>query len=124
MSKSSKQKFEIVSPDVPLIKELHKLIGKQVSYASQKNIIPQLYLLSNLHFMIQIQRNLHIIKLHKILGIGSDLLPTVLQIHLENYKTYQDLVSQFVKQKAVFHKTCTNKHDSYNVKLEVKTKKN
>ena len=62
MSKSSKQKFEIVSPDVPLIKTLHKLIGKQVSYASQ-NIIPQLYLLSNLHYMIQIQRNLHIIKL-------------------------------------------------------------
>ena len=26
----------------------------------------------------------------------SDLLPTVLRIHLENYKTVQDLVSQFV----------------------------
>ena len=33
------------------------------------------------------------------------------------------MVFQLVKQKAVFHKTCTNKHDSYNFKLKVKTKK-
>ena len=46
----------------------------------------------------------------------SDLLPTVLQIHPENYKTDQDLVTQWVKQKAVFHKTCMNKYDSYNFK--------
>ena len=52
----------------------------------------------------------------------SDLLPTVLGIHLENYKTVQDLVSQFVKQKAVFHKTCMNKYDGHNFKQKVKTK--
>ena len=52
----------------------------------------------------------------------SDLLPTVLQIHLQNYKTDQDLVSQFAKQKAAFHKTCMNKYDSYNFKRKVETK--
>ena len=51
----------------------------------------------------------------------SDLLPTVLRIHLENYKTDHDLVSQFVKQKAVFHKICMNKYDSYSFKRKVET---
>ena len=35
--------------------------------------------------------------------------------------TDQDLVSQFVKQKAVFHKTCSNKCDSHNFKQKVQT---
>ena len=52
----------------------------------------------------------------------SDLLPTVLRMQLENYKTVQGLVSQFVKQKAVFHKTCMNKYDGHNFKQKVKTK--
>ena len=52
----------------------------------------------------------------------SDLLPTFLRIHLENYKTDQDLVSRFVKQKAVLHKTCMNKYDSYNFKRKFETK--
>ena len=74
--------------------------------------------------MIQIQISLHIITLQKICEIHeySDLLPTVLQIHIENYKTDQDLVSQFDKQKALFLKTCMNKYDCYNVKRKVETK--
>ena len=74
--------------------------------------------------MIQIERNLHIIKLQKICKTftNSDLLPTVLRMQLENYKTVQGLVSQFVKQKAVFHKTCMNKYDGHNFKQKVKTK--
>ena len=52
----------------------------------------------------------------------SDLLLTVLRIHPENYKTDQDLVTQWVKQKAVFHKTCMNKYDSYNFKQKVEVK--
>ena len=58
----------------------------------------------------------------------SDLLPTFLRIHLENYKTDQDLVSQLVKKKAVLHKTCMNKfkvitlNESYNFKRKVETK--
>ena len=74
--------------------------------------------------MIQIQISLHIITLQKICEIHeySDLLPTVLQIHIENYKTDQDLVSQFDEQKALFLKTCMNKHDCYNVKRKVETK--
>ena len=51
------------------------------------------------------------------------MLPTAFQMYLENYKTDKDLVSQFVKQKAVFHKTCMNKYDSYNFKRKLKTKK-
>ena len=51
----------------------------------------------------------------------SDLPPTVLRIHLENCKTDQDLVSQFVKQKAVFYKICMNKYDSYSFKRKVET---
>ena len=52
----------------------------------------------------------------------SDLLPTVLRIQLENYKTDKYLVSQFVKQKAVFHETFMNKYDSYNFRQKVETK--
>ena len=125
MSKSSKGKFKIASPDAPLIKKLHKLIGNHVSCASQKKIIPQLYLLSNLHNMIQIQKKSwhykvaeKLQKLYKY----SDLLPIVLQIYLENYQTDPDLVSQFVKQKTAFHKTCMNKYDNYNFKQKDKTK--
>ena len=51
------------------------------------------------------------------------MLPAVFQMYLENYKTDKDLVSQFVKQKAVFHKAFMNKYDSYNFKRKLKTKK-
>ena len=50
------------------------------------------------------------------------MLPIVLQIYLENYQTDPDLVSQFVKQKTAFHKTCMNKYDNYNFKQKDKTK--
>ena len=52
----------------------------------RRKTISQLYLLSNLH--------------------NNDSDP--------NYKTDQDLVSKFDKQKTVFNKTCANKYDSHN----------
>ena len=121
MSKSSKEKFKIASPDAPLIKKLHKLIGEHlympVSKKSFHNCIS--FQISTKRF--RSKRNIDIIKLQTFYKY-SDLLPIVFQTHLENYKTDQDLVPQFVKQKGEFQKTCMNKYDSYNFKRNLKMK--
>ena len=96
MSKSSKRKFvEVASPDAQLIKKLHKLIGKHVFYASRKKIIPQLYLLSNFHNMIQIKRNLHIMKLQKIVGNFTNIVTCYQQFFEHTLKTIKQVKIQY-----------------------------
>ena len=63
------------------------LIGKNVSYASQKKIILQLYLLSNLQNMIQIERNLHFIKLQKICETFTNIVTYYQQFFEYTLKT-------------------------------------
>ena len=104
---------------------MRKLTGKDVSYANQKKIVSQSHLLSKSPlYGSDPKKSLHykVAEYLRKFYVHSDLLPTVLQKHIENYKTNQDLVSQFDKQKAMFHKTCMNKNDSHNFKQKVETK--
>ena len=124
MSKSSKRKFEIASTDVPVMKKVVQINWETcfICQSEENNSLivsplksPQ-YSDPKMSSYYRVAENFR-----KFYGY-SELLPTVLQIHIKNCKTDQNLVSPFVKQKAVFHKTRLNKYDSYKFKQKVETK--
>ena len=124
MSKSSKRKFEIASSDAPLIKKVGQINWETrfICQSEENNSLivspfksPQYDSHPKKSSSYKVAENLR--KFYEY----SDLLPTILQIHNENYKTDQALVSQFVIQQAVFHKTCMKKCDSYNFRQNVQT---
>ena len=127
LCKSSKRKFKIVSPDAPLIKKVAQ-INWEACFIRQleENNSPIVSPFKSRQCDSDPKRSTcyKVAENLRKFCEYSDSLPTVLQIHLENYKTNQDLVSQFVKQKAVFHNTCMNKYGSYNFKRKVKKKIN
>ena len=125
MSKPSKWKFEIASLDVPLIRKVAQINWEACFICqSEENNSPIVSPFKSPKHDSDPQKSSYykVAENSRKFYECSDLPPTVLQIHLENYKTDQNLVSQFVKQKAVFHKTCMNKYDSYNFKQKVEVK--
>ena len=125
MSKSSKRKFEIATPEAPLIKKVAQINWEACFiYQSEENNPPIVSPFKSPQYDSDPKKSSYYKvaeKLQKSYNY-SDLQPIILQMHLENYKIDQDLVLQFVKQKAVFHKTCMNKYDSCNFKRKVETK--
>ena len=125
MSKSSKRKFEIASTDAPLMKKVVQINWETcfICHSEKNNCLivspfksPQYDSDPKMSSYYRVAESFR--KFYRY----RELPLTVLQIHIENCKTDQDLVSRFVKQKAVFHKTRLNKYDSYKFKQKVETK--
>ena len=105
LSKSSKRKFEIASPHKSPLKKVAQINWEACFICqSEENNFPLVSPCKSPQYDSDPSKSSYYKVSRKFAKFFkyNDLLPTVLQKHLENYKTDQDLVSQFDNKKQYF----------------------